>query len=369
MFLRRAFALSLFLVLTSAFFSNLFASEFTNGNIRLILHERTGSFSLYYLSNPQTMRYEPLFNSSNPANSYASISVDGNIFRLGDRNVRPRYERFNRNPSFIFELPNMLVRQVFTPYKTPNSGVINGIMLTFIIQNTGNQSSMVGLKMLLDTELGEGRGRIPFITSSQIVTNEYQVEAEMGERFWISRGQNVSLMGSIINPVNPNAKSPDYVHFSGWSRLNNSRWGLRYSQGRSFGNDSAVCYIYEPAELGAGSIFTYTIYLTTEDVAWYNSFAQQPEQRTSQQQNILIPAFPAQTAQPIQNPWTDSPSPTINIAAIEQDARNEAARTNGNANALVLIRLRELLDLFIAGERELNEQDLIEIENYLNRHR
>jgi hypothetical protein len=156
-------------------------------------------------------------------------------------------------------------------------------------------------------------------------------------------------MGSIMNPVNPSEKTPDYIHFANWRRLNNARWKLRYSAGRSFDNDSAVCYIYEPALLPAGSFFTYTIFLTTEDIPWYNSVVRQP--RTAESQ--VLP----------QN------TPTIDIEALERNAIIEAAQNNENADTRILLMLQNLLNQFIAGEIFLNEQDLMEIENAINRHR
>jgi hypothetical protein len=302
------------------------------------------------------MRYEPLFNSRVPGATYSSISVDGRVFRLGERHFRPRYERFNENPGFIFESGNITVRQIFTPIKTSSSQVINGIMITFIIENTGTQDSLVGLRMLIDTELGEGRDRVPFITSSQIISNETLIEGDSGIKFWISRGQRVSLMGSIINPLDVNAKVPDFVHFANWKRLHDSPWRLRYSQRRSFNNDSAVCYIYEPAILESGSSFTYTIFLTTEDIAFYNGQLQERQQeRPPETTTVIAP----QTGE----------RPTINITAIEQEARIEAAQNNQNADTITLVRLFELLNQFIEGDIELNEQDLIEIEKAIERRR
>jgi len=317
-----------------------------NGNIRLILNEKTGGFSLFYLAQADktSARYEPLFNSADPDLSYASISVNGRVFRLGDRGFRAKYERYNGNPSFIFTSQNITVRQIFTPYKTPNSQNINCVMITFIIENTGNQDIAAGLRIILDTDLGDPRGRVPFITSSHIITRETLTQGNAGERFWISRGQNVSLMGSIINPVNPAAKAPDYIHFASFRRLNNSRWRLRYSPGRAFKNDSAVCYIYEPENLRQGNSFTYSIFLSSEDISWYNSV------------NLRGIAVPRE-------------APTLNIEAIVLEAISEAELNNENPSMSVLLKLQELINNFISGGLYMNEQDLMEIEKVLERYR
>ncbi|MCL2229647.1 MAG: hypothetical protein FWC01_00980 [Treponema sp.] len=339
------------------------AQDISNGNLRLILNGDTGSFFLYFLSDPETMRYEPLFNSRQNLASFSSVSVNGRVYRLGDRNFRPRYERYDGNPSFVFESQDLIVRQVFTPVKTQGSSVINGVMITFNIQNEGSQSAMVGLRMLLDTELGEGRGRVPFITSQRILNDEMLIDSSVsGERFWISRGQNVSLMGSIINPLNPSDKAPDYVHFANWNLLNRAKWQARFSARRSFNNNSAVCYIYEPAELESAHAFSYTIFLTTEDVSWYNN-ALVTDRQIAQRQETSVPAQTRQTTPPPREPAT------ISITAIQEEARMEAQISNESPERLTLVRLNELIDRFLSGDLYLNEQDMIEIENFLNRHR
>ncbi|MDR0320090.1 MAG: hypothetical protein LBI28_01170 [Treponema sp.] len=319
-------------------------NDVTNGYVRLVLNENLGSFSLFYLTNPQRMSYEPLFNAAEPLASYTSVYVDGNVYRLGDaKQFSTSIERIRGNPAFIFESSFLKVTQVFTPVKTENSDSINGVEITTTLENTGTQLSSVGLRLLIDTELGEGRRRAPFLTNTQLISNETLIEcASAGEKFWISRGERVALMGSILNPLNPNARIPDFVHFASWKRLNESRWRLNYVRGRTFNNlpdsmaDSAVCYIYEPSMLERGKERIFTLFLTTEDVAWYS---------------------------------TARHTTTIDIAAIEREARAEAALRNENANTLFLLKLQNILNQFIAGEILLTESNLTEIETVINRYR
>ena len=350
---RRVFFFIFFIVALS-----LSASEITDGSLRLILNERNGNFSIYFLFDPDTARYEGLFNTIIPSASFLSVSVDGRIHRLGEsRTFRASYERQDGNPALVFESQSLRISEVFSPVKTANSPVVNGVRITINVENKG-QRSTVGLRLLLDTHLGEGRGKVPFITNTQIITNETLIEGASGERFWVSRGERVTLMGSILDPLN-NSKPPDYVHIANWKRLNDVPWRLRYYEGRSFNNipysigDSAVCYYYEPAVLESGRSFSYTIFLTTEDISWYNS-AILPEpvreagEARTETQRVIEP-------------------PTINFAALYASAATEAAEYNENADTLLLLKLQAVLDQFLAGEIYLNEQDLTEIERAINR--
>jgi len=333
-----------------------------DGFIRLILNGKKGSFSLYYLSDPQKMRYEPLFNSKQPSASFLSVYIDDKVYRLGNsRQFHTKIEKYNGDTALVFESSFLKVTQIFTPIKTFSSKAANGVMITINIQNTATQRSFVGLRMLLDTELGEGRKRVPFITNTQVVTSELLIEGNSSERFWISRGKKTALMGSIVNPVDGCGKGPDIVHIANWKKLKDTPWRLSYSQGRSFNNlpyssdDSAVCYYFGPEMLDHDKILSYAVFLTTEDIAWYNLSVPQPNMTAS----IVGTTSKSASANRVEL--------TVNIPAIESQARIEAAARHENANTIILLKLQEILNQFIEGQIYLNERDLTEIEKAIER--
>jgi hypothetical protein len=312
--------------------------EITEGNIHLILNERTGGFSLFYLSDPETMLYEPLFNSRSQRASYASVIVDRKTYHLGGRHFPSRLENRGAYPAIVFESPTLTITQFFTPVTTINSSVVNGIMIDFLIQNTGSEIHSVGLRMLIDTELRERGSRDHFITENLNIRNETLLSGADGERYWINRGNNVSLMGSITNPLDQSAIAPDYVHFANWRMLNESRWRLRHLNRRSFMGDSAVSYIFEPTILESGNSFIYTIFLTAEDIEWYDIMP------------VTVPS-------------------NVHIPVIDWAAIDETQAVARGIDLSTLVRLQELLNRFIAGEVNLGEQDLLEIERTIERYR
>jgi len=351
------------------------APQTPDGFIRIILNENTGGFSLYYLAQPRAMRYVPLFNSRQPSASYLSISVNGNVHRLGRSGAyRTSLQRIDGNPAFVFESSHITVTQVFTPIKTANSDHANGVMITITAQNTGERRANVGFRLLIDTDLEEEQDEIQFLTSGQILTGETLIEGSSNERFWISRGSNASLMGSIINPFSPDSNVPDFVHIANWKRFNDVPWRLRYYEGRSFNNvpysigDSAVCYYFEPSPLDSERSVTYTVILSTEDVAWYNSAVRTVRVQTPVEidtdTNIETEI---ETESETESVEIISFAPSIDIASIEEAARIEAEQNNEDPEMVTLLRLQEILNQFIAGEIELNERDMAEIESAINR--
>ena len=409
----KKFAILILLIFFAGF---CYADEFENGTIRLILNQRNGSFSLLYLTDPEGMRYESMFYSNDPSTSFLTVNADGNIYRLGQsRDFQTRIERINGQPALVFESSSLIVTESFMPVKTPNSPNVNGVKLTVTIQNKGTRHSFIGLRMLFDTHLGEKRGRVPFITNSQLVTKEKVIEGTSGELFWLSRGQNLSVMGSIIIPGDDTARVPDYIHIANWKRLSDSPWELRSVNNRSFNyipysvGDSAVSYIYEPVLIEGGGTLTYSIYLTTEDIGWYNpnhpligiAWGRErarmmpppaPEPIPEPEPAVPAPAFvpvlvPAPTTpapEPIPEPIVPEPiiepepipepepepEPVVFIPEPviipEPAAITEYPHLN-TAELRELYDLQDTLNKFIDGDIDLNEQDLLEIERAIDR--
>jgi len=317
--------------------------------VRLVLSERSGSFALYYLADPQTMTYEPLFNSKNSSTTFMTVNVDGKNYHLGRSTAfRTSIQSLNGHPAIVFESPFLTVNQVFTPIRTPNSLTANGVMISITAQNISDSPSAVGMRFLIDTILGEGRDNIPFLTENHVVTGELLLRGS-SEKYWISRGQRMSLMGSIAAPAGYNTITPDFIHMANWKRLNDVPWRLRYSEGRSFNKspasirDTAVCYYYEPLLLERGQSITYTIFLSTEDISWYNP----PQQESARASHT---------------------PPFIDIQALKERSA-EVSRTDHHPETIIFLRLYDLLEQFISGEISLNEQELTEIERFIDRHR
>jgi len=242
-------------------------------------------------------------------------------------------------------------------------------MVTITMQNTATQRSFAGLRMLLDTTLGEGSNGTPILTNTQAVSSETIIEGSSNERYWISRGKKVSLMGSIVNPVTVRGKGPDLVHIANWRNLRNAPWRLNYSQGQPLNKrpsrlgNSAVCYYFGPEMIDRNKTLTYTIFLTTEDVAWYR-LAEPPFNMTASIiSDTPAPTKPQTRIEPVRNELN------INIPAIEAQAAIEASVTNENPDTIVLLRLQDILNQFISGDIHINERDLTEIDNFLDKYR
>jgi hypothetical protein len=351
------------------------ANETKDGYIKMLIDEKTGRYSLSFLTDPSNAKYSQLF-FRNSNTSFLDINVDGVYYRLGSSHIfKTRVDRENEEPVVFYESSFLTVKESFAPVKTISSPNANGIRITIKIINKDEAEPAVGLRMLVDTNLGEGRKNIPFVTENINIINEKIIESSSEEKYWISRGKDIALMGSIADPLDETAKRPDYLHFANWKKLSDVPWKASYHEGRSFNNlpysigDSAVSYYWEPGVLEMGGTFTYTVYLTTEDTAWYY-----PEQYV--QPVRPVPPAPAPEIIPeiaiepvvIAEPQEQADQSAYNMALIEKEARELSLATNEDFNIIILRLLQNILNQFIAGEISLNELDILQIDLAIERY-
>ncbi|MDR2741662.1 MAG: hypothetical protein LBB98_05850 [Treponema sp.] len=251
------------------------AVEILNGRIRLVLHEDTGRFSLYYLIDMPQQRdihfwqYEPLFVDSDPRTSFLTVMVNDRTYRLGDSpSFRMRIRQSAVNPAIIFESSFLLVTQEFTFIKTAGAAMSNGVRMNVRLENRGTEQSLAGMRFLLDTNLGEGSGTAHYTVGQEVVSVEFIIDSQRGDPYWVSRNNRFGLMGSVSTNEGPR---PDTVHFANWKRLNEVPWKLVFTLGRNFNylpysiNDSAVSYNFDPQPLARSASRNCVILLAVAD--------------------------------------------------------------------------------------------------------
>ncbi|QQO08173.1 DUF2913 family protein [Breznakiella homolactica] len=251
------------------------AAEFREGRIKLVLHESTGRFSLYYMTDITRERYEPFFVDQDPRTSFLAILADDKYYRMGEASAfRVRLRNDASRPAFIFESSFLTVTQEFSYIQTAGSTLANGISMVVTVENKSTQESMVGVRFLLDTNLGEGEAH-NFETDRRALSGETLITSAETDRWWYSRSKRFGLMGSIVIP---GVRRPDSIHFANWKRLNDAPWKIAPSDGRNFNllpysvGDSAVSYYFDPEPLPRGSRRSYTVLLAAEDAGGFSRY-------------------------------------------------------------------------------------------------
>jgi hypothetical protein len=332
-----------------------FAAEYTDGRIKLALDEKTGCFSLYYLTDRASEHFEPLFSGQDNRTSSLSVRINERIYRLGEASsFTTRIGGTRANPALIFESEGMIVTEEFTFLSVSGQPETSGVRLNIRIENKGSRASNVGVRLIIDTNLGESANTNAdhFTTDERGIGSEALFDAKWPDKWWFSRSSSYGLMGSINTAYSTAA---DYVHFANWKRLNDSSWELMYSR-RNFTNppysinDSAVSYVFNPRRLSTGEARNYTILLAAADE---NGFAQ-----VAFKQDAASARTAAASGNPVQTQVPPKAGHSPRPASEEETMRSD----------LVILRdMLAMLDDYLAGRNSLSDEEIINIELIINR--
>ncbi|MDR0539276.1 MAG: hypothetical protein LBG74_02060 [Spirochaetaceae bacterium] len=245
------------------------AEEFTDGRIKLVLDDRLGKFSLYYMTDVEKKVYEPLFWDKDKRTSYLSLFIDGRVYVLGESaSFKTTIRGSETKPALVFESKDVSITEEFSFIRTASSGVTNGIRIDYKIENWSARAENAGLSLLLDTFLGE-KATPHFRTDLRPIENETTIDRTTSDQWWVSRNSRYGLMGSIFVT---GLESPDFVFFGNWKRMNETRWKPEYVQGRNFNSlpfsvkDSAVAYYMDVGRVERWQKRQMTVLLAAEDI-------------------------------------------------------------------------------------------------------
>jgi hypothetical protein len=340
------------LIVLAALVFSLGAVDFANGHIRISLNAGTGRFSLYYLTGFSPIKFDSLFSYRDPRTSLLTVYYNEKAYKLGDsNNFKIRLDHQELNPAMIFESSFLRVTERFEFIKTGGASSVNGVKITFLVENTGSRRAHVGLRFLLDTILGEGR-TVPLATDLKPLNGETTFDSASPDKWWVSENDQVSLRGSL-GPEG--GVKPDLVHVANWKRLNDVPWKLRYSQGRNFSNanntgDSALAYYFDPRPMMMGESFSVSLLLAANDPTGFIVY------------NVANTAEPAV----IDRGSRSAVSPSAGTSAAS------GSPANSSVSALQTDRdtLRDLLariDRSINSDFQISDEELLQLEQEIAR--
>ncbi len=235
--------------------------EIRDGRVKLVLHEEIGKYTLYYLDDLQKNTYTPLFVDVDPRTSGTSVVVDNRILRLGETSeFEQQTARTGSGAQFVWTSRKLQVVQDFQPITSPGSQLADGLKMTLTVKNLGEADQSVGIRLLLDTHLGEeDSAHFTLGPGAKVVTRETEYISSNMIQHWVSgssRNEDAPALVSVT--VGEGITTPDRIIFANWQRLNDSSWAFQTSGTRNFSNlpysinDSAVAQYYNPRTVEAG---------------------------------------------------------------------------------------------------------------------
>ncbi|WP_455381791.1 hypothetical protein [Salinispira pacifica] len=286
---------------------SLHALDLKQGDLKLVLTEDTGRFSLYYLEDAKKNQYQPLFFSDDPRTSVLTIMQDGKLYRMGDSSAFQMSLEHNGNTAaFVWKSSTLTVTEEFSFSPAAGQAAGTGILITLRIRNTGNESSQVGARYLIDTILGE-HSAAHFQTQAEgPIRHETQITPSPTDSWVLSAASDPNSVGLKIVTYGPGVTTPDRVVLANWKRLNESPWDYDVNSSRDFNllpysiNDSAVALYYNSQNLSPGASRTITIAIGTRNaVAPASSAASQTQQPAA---SPASQSSGAEAAQPLAQP-------------------------------------------------------------------
>jgi hypothetical protein len=312
-------------------FSNLNAAEYADGRIKLVIDERLGRFSLYYMTDVETRQYEPLFWTKDKRTTFLSAYINGKEYKMGNNSEFKMIIRGEKNrPSLVFESAFLSIAQDFSFIRTASSGVSNGVRIDVRLESWSPKIVEVGARLLIDTFLGE-KNVPPFRTNLRPIGSETIIDKTAPDQYWVSRNNKYGLMGSIFVE---GTEAPDFLQIANWRRMNAARFKVNYVQGRSFNatpfsvKDSAVCYFLDIKPMNRWDRRVMTVLLAAEDDYGFEG-EKLPEERESVQpifvDNVVI--------QTINDP---PPAPPVIITGPSGGSSSSSAAASSGGGAPVV---------------------------------
>lgn len=245
-----------------------FGLEVESGRMKVEIHEETGRFSLYYLQDTRTRRFIPLFLAQDPRTSVVSLYDEGRVYRLGESPVYSVDAQITDYGAVLrFRTATVTVNQEFRFVASTSAESADGVRIDFVLQNNSDQPRELGLRVLLDTYLGESSNTHFSTVTNQRITRETQLGPESATSYWLSPAQGTQAVGLRYLVDGTGITVPNRVVFANWKRLNETVWEYETNPSRNFNllpysiNDSAAAVYYGPTVLPRRSSTTMTTVL------------------------------------------------------------------------------------------------------------
>jgi hypothetical protein len=352
------------LLLLTVALAPLAAVEIDSGRVRLILHEGIGRFSLYARSSAASGDYIPLFVDRDPRTSGISLVVNEKIYKLGDSSEFTETVEKSQGAvmaRFRWTSRTLEVVQEFTPVLSPASGGAEGVRMSIRISNRSRSRLSVGLRLCLDTYLGEDNLSHFRSDRHQEIRNELTIPGSDMIRYWLSpSADSPESLGLLCLTSGYDITPPDKIVFANWKRLSDASWDYQTSRNRNFNlmpysiNDSAVCMYYDPVDLPALGSREIVLVLANVTLTDYSGEGQTAVIDVAPEQSPTAPP-------PVQSPAAHPPD---SLQELRDRLGSESA--SPEQDLVDLNRLIDMIDERLAAGEKISAEELRLMEEILS---
>lgn len=191
-----------------------------------------------------------IYGNPIPWTSYTSIMIDGEVYVFGGVNKKIS-KRAGKSVSFgevvsqvsspegintECRFGNVRVIQRLKFFKNPSTKVNDSVLITYEVINSDSAPHKVGVRIMMDTKLGDNDGA-PFRIGEQAIQSERMFSGKAIQDYWQAfdsiTSPNVIAQG-FLNLPEDRVLPPDRFYLVNWGTLADAPWDFDYQEGRSF---------------------------------------------------------------------------------------------------------------------------------------
>ena len=201
-----------------------------------------------------------LFGHPDPWSSETLVRIDGTDYAFQEYVTGVTVNSTGTECVATANISGVRVQQTLSLTTNPYTGIEDIISIRYTYTNTSSAARQVGIRIMLDTMLGDNDGA-PFRVNSQDVKTEVEFIGNAVPQYWQSfdnlEDPRVTSTGFLYFNV---GEKPDKVQFARWPDIIDSSWNYQVTDDASLTGDSAVAAYFNPrlvAGGGSGSVVTY----------------------------------------------------------------------------------------------------------------
>ncbi|MGN0633697.1 MAG: VWA domain-containing protein, partial [Oscillospiraceae bacterium] len=199
-----------------------------------------------------------LFGFSSGSTSYSTLRVDGTSYTIYASNNSFNADEANNVSEATYNDVN--VQQVLSLTDNPATGRADLIEIRYVVTNESETEKNVGLRIMMDTMLGDNDSAPFRIPQYGAITTETEYTGDEIPQFWQAfdnlTSPSVVAQGRLYQIEED---KPDKVQFCNWRGLSNCNWEYTVHPGSGNG-DSGVAMTWYEAPLAPYESKTYVTY-------------------------------------------------------------------------------------------------------------
>ena len=240
--------------------------ELKNDFVRVKVEKDSGRYILQTVKgNPDNPGDDNKYLSYNdsPPTSFTTIAFnDGSdVYKFGSGDgkfiKKPTVE--NNTIVTVWSIKDCWVTQTLSFTNSPTTRRKDSLKIAYKVVNRADKVRKVGVRILIDTSLGETDGTPYFLPGVGTVDDEKEFSGSKIPTYWYSfdslKRPLVRSMGTLKGKM---VTSPDRLVFASWKKLDAKPWKYKVNDGSSFrrsllgARDSAVALYYNTKQITPG---------------------------------------------------------------------------------------------------------------------